>query len=108
MTVRIDIGAPGTRRELLRAGVGLGLLAALGACRLPGSRPAPREFRLTPKTTFDPLPTVDWSLVIGRPSGNPAIDTTRIAVVRRGVEIEYYANARWVDRPAANRARSRW
>jgi cholesterol transport system auxiliary component len=97
----MDVDAYRSRRELLRVGVGSGLLAALAACQLPGSRPSPREFRLTPKTTFDELPRVDWSLSIGRPETSPAIDTTRIAVVRSGVEIEYYANARWVDRPAA-------
>jgi cholesterol transport system auxiliary component len=90
-----------SRRDLLRASLGLGL-AGLGACQvLPGSQPAPREFRLTPKTTFDALPTVDWSLQVARPDASPTIDTTRIAVVRRGVEIESYANARWVDRPSA-------
>ncbi len=75
--------------------------AGLAACQLPGSGPPPREFRLTPKTTFDELPKVDWSLVVARPEASPAIDTTRIAVVRTGLEIEYYADARWVDRPAA-------
>ncbi|MEM7023789.1 MAG: ABC-type transport auxiliary lipoprotein family protein [Pseudomonadota bacterium] len=79
--------------------VGIGVLAALGACQLPGRGPAPREFRLTPKTTFDTLPEVDWSLVVSRPEASPAINTTRIAVVRTGLEIEYYANAQWVDRP---------
>jgi cholesterol transport system auxiliary component len=101
MTQRIQIGAYGSRRELLRAGLGLSLVAGLGACQLPGSRPPPREFRLTPKTTFDELPKVDWSLAIARPDAGPAVDTTRIAVVRSGVEVEYYAEARWVDRPPA-------
>jgi cholesterol transport system auxiliary component len=101
MSDRIDVGARASRRALLRAGLGAGLLAGLAACQLPGSRPPPREFRLTPKTTFDALPTVSWSLTIGRPESSPAIDTTRIAVVRSGVEIEYYANALWVDRPSA-------
>jgi cholesterol transport system auxiliary component len=88
-----------SRRDLLGAGIGL---LGLGGCQLlPDSRPAPREFRLTPKTTFDALPTVGWSLQIGRPEASPTIDTTRIAVVRSGVEIDYYANARWVDRPPA-------
>jgi cholesterol transport system auxiliary component len=90
-----------SRRALVRAGLGVGLLAGLGACQLPGSRPPPREFRVTPKTTFDPLPRVDWSLAIARPSAIPSIDTTRIAVKRTGVEVEYFADARWVDRPAA-------
>jgi cholesterol transport system auxiliary component len=97
----IEVGAHGSRRDLLRAGLGLGLIAGLAACQLPGSRPPPREFRLTPKTTFDELPKVDWSLAIGRSEAGPAVDTTRIAVVRSGVEIEYYADARWIDRPAA-------
>jgi cholesterol transport system auxiliary component len=101
MRDRIDIEPRGLRRDFLRAGVNLGLMAGLGACQLPGSRPSPREFRLTPKTTFDELPRVDWSLSIARPESSPTIDTTRIAVVRSGVEIEYYANALWVDRPAA-------
>lgn len=101
MSDRIDIGAHGSRRALLRASLGAGLLAGLAACQLPGSRPPPREFRLTPKTTFDEIPSVDWSLAIGRPEASPTIDTTRIALIRGGVEIEYFANARWVDRPPA-------
>ena len=101
MTAWIEIGARGSRRELLRAGLGFSLLTGLGACQLMGSRPPPREFRLTPKTTFDQLPKVDWSLAIARPEASPVVDTSRIAVVRRGVEVEYYADARWVDRPAA-------
>jgi cholesterol transport system auxiliary component len=91
---------PSRRGLLLRAGLGFGMLAT-SACQLPGSRPPPREFRVTPKTTFESLPKVDWSLVVARPEASPAIDTTRIAVVRTGLEIEYYADARWVDRPAA-------
>jgi cholesterol transport system auxiliary component len=101
MTASIDLGARGSRRELLRAGIGISVAAGLAACRLPGSAPPPREFRLTPKTTFDALPKVDWSLVVARPEASPAIDTARIAVVRTGLEIEYYADARWVDRPPA-------
>jgi cholesterol transport system auxiliary component len=101
MSERIGAAARGSRRALLRAGLSLGLTAGLGACQLPGSTPPPREFRLTPKTTFENLPAVDWSLAIGRPGANPTIDTTRIALVRSGVEIEYYANARWVERPSA-------
>lgn len=89
-----------SRRDVLGISLGLGLLAT-GACQLPGSRPPPRAFRLTPKTTFEDVPKVAWSLMIARPESSPAIDTTQIALVRGGLEIEYYADAQWVDRPAA-------
>lgn len=97
---RMD-GAPWSRRDVVRVGVGMGLVVGLGGCQLPGSGPAPREFRLTPKTTFGDLPKVDWSLAVARTSAGPALDSTRIAVKRTGVEVEYFADARWVDRPAA-------
>lgn len=93
--------APISRRGVMQAGLGMGLLVSLGGCQLPGSGPAPREFRLTPKTTFGELPQVDWSLAVSRPNAIPSIDTTRIAVKRTGVEVESFADARWVDRPAA-------
>jgi cholesterol transport system auxiliary component len=76
-------------------------LSAISACLLAGPGPAPREFRLTPKTTFaDDLAAVDWSLVVDQPTTEPSIGTTRIARTS-GVEVEYYADADWVDRPAA-------
>ena len=88
------------RRRLIRIGVQLPLLA-IAACQLPGQGPPPREFRVTPKTTFpEGLPKVDWSLVVDRPTIEPSIDTARIARTS-GVEVEYYADATWVDRPAA-------
>jgi cholesterol transport system auxiliary component len=88
------------RRQLLSACAAVPLLAA-ASCQLPGSGPPPREFRVTPKTTFDDnLPHVDWALVIDRPSSDPSFDTTRIARTS-GVEVEYYADASWVDRPPA-------
>jgi cholesterol transport system auxiliary component len=84
------------RRTLhLAALLPAGLLAA---CQLPGQGAPPRIFRLTPKTTFDELPRVDWALVVDRPSVDRAVDTTRIAR-RSAVEIEYFADATWVDRP---------
>lgn len=89
-----------TRRRVLNMAAALPL-AALAACQLPGKGPPPREFRVTQKTTFpESLPTVSWSLVVDRPTIDRAIDTARIARTS-GVEIEYYADASWVDRPAA-------
>jgi cholesterol transport system auxiliary component len=89
-----------SRRRLIQLGTALPLLST-AACQLPGEGPPPREFRLTPKTTSsENLPKVDWSLVVDRPDVERSIDTARIARMT-GVEIEYYANATWVDRPAA-------
>lgn len=87
------------RRGLLLSGVAL-----LAGClpSLPGQGPAPRSFRLTPKTTFaDDLPHVNWSLSIAEPSAEQTLDTTRIAVVSDGVGVDYVALANWVDRAPA-------
>jgi len=76
-------------------------LSALAACQVPvpGQGPPPNLFRLTPKSTFDEnLPTVDWQLVLETPLANAGIDTTRIALQRGPMRIEYYARAQWSDR----------
>jgi cholesterol transport system auxiliary component len=71
----------------------------VAGCQLPGGGPPPREFRVTQKSTFpETLPHVDWSLAVERPSAVRSIDTPRIARTK-GVEIEYYAGASWIDRP---------
>ena len=76
-------------------------MATVAACQLPGQGPPPRQFRLTPKTTFpEDLPKVRWSLLVDRPTIEPLIDSARI-VRTSGVEVEYYADAIWVDEPAA-------
>jgi len=85
------------RRGMFRLGALLSG-ALLAGCQLPGSGTPPRTFRLSPKTTFDELPDVDWVLVVDRPQISRSIDTARIARFD-AVEIEYYANAAWVDRP---------
>jgi cholesterol transport system auxiliary component len=87
------------RRQLLWVGISLSALISSG-CQLPGSGPPPREFRVTQKSTYpDDLPRVDWVLVIERPTADASVDTPRIARTS-GVEIQYYAGAVWVDRPA--------
>jgi cholesterol transport system auxiliary component len=87
-----------SRRQLLFVGMSLPTLIVAG-CQLPGSGPPPREFRVTQKSTFpENLPHVNWSLVVDRPNAQRSIDTPRMARTR-GVEIEYYAGATWIDRP---------
>ena len=87
-----------SRRQLLSVGLSVPALTVAG-CQLPGSGPPPREFRVTQKSTFpEELPDVDWSLMVERPNALRSIDTPRIARTR-GIEIEHYAGARWIDRP---------
>jgi cholesterol transport system auxiliary component len=96
----MTVANPSSRRALLRTAAALPLLGFGAGCQLPGSSPAPREFRVTAETTFaDDLPEVDWSLAVDRPTILTAIDSARIARLS-GVEVEYYAGAAWVDRPA--------
>jgi cholesterol transport system auxiliary component len=65
---------------------------------VPGSRPPPRIFRLTPKSTFPAdLPRVDWQMIVEAPVANAGLDTTRVALMRGPHEIEYYARSSWVD-----------
>jgi ABC-type uncharacterized transport system auxiliary subunit len=90
-----------SRRALLRFGAALPVLGLGTGCQLPGGSPPPREFRVTSPTAFpEDLPKVSWSLAVDRPSIGSAIDSDRIARLS-GVEVEYYAGATWVDRPAA-------
>ncbi len=76
-------------------------VAGLAGCQVavPGQGPPPELYRLTPKSSFrEDLPTVDWQLVLETPQANAGIDTTRIALQRAPLQIEYYARAQWSDR----------
>jgi len=94
------------RRRLLRlllAGPALGLpgLGLLGACTnlVPGQTPPPTLYGLTPKSTFrEDLPPVDWQLILEAPVANAGLNTTRIALQRDPMRLEYYARSSWTDR----------
>ena len=88
------------RRRILRLGTAIPALALFG-CQVPvpGQGPPPELYRLTPKSSFpEDLPSVDWQLVLETPQANAGIDTTRIALQRAPLQIEYYARAQWSDR----------
>jgi cholesterol transport system auxiliary component len=73
-------------------------LLALGACQLPGGGEPPSLYTLTPKNTFSPdLPKVDWQLIVETPIAAAGLNTSRIALQRSPVTLEYYANANWTD-----------
>lgn len=89
------------RRHLLRTLAALPVVALAPGCSLPvpGQGPPPRLFRLTPKSTFrEDLPVVHWQLVLEPPVADAGLNTTRIALQRSPIRIEYYANAGWADR----------
>ncbi|MFT5181178.1 MAG: cholesterol transport system auxiliary component [Alphaproteobacteria bacterium] len=93
-------GATQDRRRLLKTATLLAFGALTGGCAgmLPNTGPPPRLFRLSPKSTFpSDLETVGWQLVIEPPLAPAGLDTTRIALHRAAVELEYYARANWTD-----------
>ena len=101
MMTRISprLPAAATRRTMLG---GLGGLLALSACELPGGGDPPRLYTLSPKSTFDPdLPKVPWQLTVETPIAEASLDTTRIAVQRTPVTVDYYARSAWTDRAPA-------
>ena len=88
---------PTTRRKFL----GLAGLAGAGAtagCQLPGSGAPPQLFTLTPKSNFaGDLPRADWQLAVEMPVASGGIDTSRIALARSPVTLDYFARANWTD-----------
>ena len=44
---------------------------------------------------------MNWSLAVAEPTSEPALDTTRLAVVSDGIAVDYVALANWVDRGPA-------
>lgn len=81
---------------------GLAVTVALGlsACGgVVGGGGPPDRYRLTPPQVTGDLPAArDVTLAVGAPRAAPAIATDRIAVVRDGREVAYYADARWTER----------
>ncbi len=77
---------------------GLGL-PGCGLLSLPGSGPAPVIYDLSPKNTFDKeLPVIKAQLIIEEPVAARGIDSDRIALRPRPIEIKYFAGSRWSDR----------
>lgn len=77
-------------------------LAAACTQLVPGQSPPPTLYRLTPKSTFrEDLPAVDWQLVLESPVADAGLNTTRIALQRNPMRLEYYARSSWTDRAPA-------
>ncbi|KKJ76162.1 hypothetical protein WH95_14345 [Kiloniella litopenaei] len=89
------------RRNFLKLAGLLPVSGLLASCAtlIPGQGPLPDLYRLSPKSTFDAtLPEVPWQLVLEQTSANASLNTTKIALQRKTNQMEYYANAGWVDK----------
>jgi cholesterol transport system auxiliary component len=85
-----------SRRRVVAAALLPALLA--GCSLLPGQGDPPQLYTLTPKSTFAAdLPAVQWQLVVDPPVAAAGINTTRIALQRTPVSLDYFARANWSD-----------
>jgi hypothetical protein len=80
-----------TRRRLLQ----IGAVAPLAACSIGGSTP-PRTFSLRPQPPID-TSGPGWALGIDVPKALKGLDSERIAYRTSEFELQYYADADWID-----------
>jgi cholesterol transport system auxiliary component len=85
------------RRAILVAGTSSLALAACSNLIGPGESPTLYLLRSEhPQST--PGPKVNWQLSVLEPNAAQSLDTSRIALVKPGEELDYYANSAWQDR----------
>ncbi len=76
------------------------LSGALASCSsiLPGQGDPAQLYTLTPKSTFaNDLPLVAWQLVVEPPVAAAGLNTSRIALQRTPVSLDYFARSNWTD-----------
>ncbi|MHA1536520.1 MAG: ABC-type transport auxiliary lipoprotein family protein [Alphaproteobacteria bacterium] len=96
---------PATRRRaipsaLMAAGMALAAMAGSGCSSIiPGAnREPPTLFDLSPKSTFAAgLPKARWQLIVERPIAAAGLSSSRIALKRHSLRLEYYAKTSWTD-----------
>jgi cholesterol transport system auxiliary component len=75
------------------------LLALAGCSGLLGGGDAPHLYRVTPKSTFPAnLPHRSLQLLIDVPLTPAGLDTSRIALTRSAVSVDYFADSEWTER----------
>jgi cholesterol transport system auxiliary component len=75
------------------------ILALAGCSGLLGGNAPVQLYRLTPKTTYPPnLPHRSVQLLVDVPFAPAGLDTSRIALSRSPVSIDYFADSEWTDR----------
>jgi cholesterol transport system auxiliary component len=72
------------------------LLGGCAALQLATAEP-PRLYELTPKSTFNDLPTVPGRLSVEVTTATAGLNSARIALRQTPTTLEYYAGANWVD-----------
>ena len=86
------------KRGITVAAITCAAAIATGCGIYPFDKPAPNLFVLTPKSTFSAdLPTVDWQLTVELPLADAGINTSRIAIRKSTITIDYYQGANWID-----------
>jgi cholesterol transport system auxiliary component len=74
-------------------------LALAGCASLLGVGPAPHLYRVTPKSTYPAnLPHPAAQLLVDVPLVPAGLDTSRIALTRSAVSIDYFADSEWTAR----------
>ena len=73
---------------------------AIAGCSgiLPGQGDPAQLYTLTPKNSFAAdLPRVAWQLVVELPVAAAGLNTSRVALQRTPVSLDYFARANWSD-----------
>lgn len=89
-----------SRRVLGAGGLAVALMASAGCSSIiPGAdRDPPMLFDLSPKSTFPAdLPKVRWQLIVEPPIAAAGLSSSRIALKRHPLRLEYYAKTSWTD-----------
>jgi cholesterol transport system auxiliary component len=74
------------------------VLALAGCSGLLGGN-APRLYRVTPKSTYPAnLPRLPIQLLVDVPLTPAGLDTSKIALTRSAVSIDYFADSEWTER----------
>ena len=74
-------------------------LALAGCASLLGVGPAPHLYRVSPDSAYPPnLPHPAGQLLVDVPLAPAGLDTSRIALSRSAVSIDYFADSAWTDR----------
>ncbi|MGB0576728.1 MAG: ABC-type transport auxiliary lipoprotein family protein [Alphaproteobacteria bacterium] len=83
--------------RIIAVAITAGLFLA-GCTGLVFDKAPPKLYRLTRKSVFDPnMKKVEWQLTIETPVAEAGINSSRIAVLRNPLSLDYYEGVTWLD-----------